>query len=544
MVDVSALAALIVAAVALLIAGLQLTQALLATAYVIKKCDRLVTGGVTRGGMREWHWRQFRFTVKYEAILFALPTSVYSSLGVSSTVQIGKPSPDIHRRALERRPKRSHYQGCWVSLVQDLVHSSLLRPEDICIREESGDRIPDDLTVAPTRVDALSVMLTCVAMGMQVMKFSPSSGQITLAGGSGSVSSSVHPTLGFMLHYDIFRNNPSIETDVARQHGEALRQSKGAWSYAIFGRFLDRTYASVFVKLMELQERQVELIKEQGWPEGSVSDTLYGAACFMAFGHVLVYKTVPPSHSRPWCAHFAEVIVKGHHKEIVEAKIKPQNALTLSREAGQLREAIVEEIGGSSLVHWKSLNANSLGVYQKEYQEYQSIFSAIFECEEPSKLLACPELVAILLDPGSGFHHNMDPSVYLAKSTMPIFWEAIQRADQAMAHIDKRQSVSFRIHAEKIVARTIVPLAEVGAPSWGRSTGILDQWPQVFNNACKEVLGSAELPKNLDSREIVSFAYLSLMRSAYYTIMMRASGDVGPGINDDSTPDTALAYMA
>ena len=200
MVDVSALAALIVAAVALLIAGLQLAQALLATAYVIKKCDLLVTGGVTRGGIREWHWRQFRFTVRYEAILFALPTPVYTSLGVSSTVQIDKPSPDIHRRALERRPKRSHYQGCWVSLVQDLVHFSLLHAEDICIREESGDRIPDDLTIAPTRVDALSVMLTCVAMGMQVISFSPSRGQVTLAGGNGSVSSSVHPTLGLMLH--------------------------------------------------------------------------------------------------------------------------------------------------------------------------------------------------------------------------------------------------------------------------------------------------------------------------------------------------------
>lgn len=97
MVNVSALAALIVAAVALLIAGLQLAQALLATAYVIKKCDRLVTGGVTRGGIREWHWRQFRFTVKYEAILFALPTPVYTDLGVRSTVEIDRPSPDIHR---------------------------------------------------------------------------------------------------------------------------------------------------------------------------------------------------------------------------------------------------------------------------------------------------------------------------------------------------------------------------------------------------------------------------------------------------------------
>lgn len=541
MVDVSALAALIVAAVALLIAGLQLTQALLATAYVIKKCDRLVTGGVTRGGIREWHWRQFRFTVKYEAILFALPTSVYTSLGVSPTVQIDKPALDVHGRALNRRSKRTHYQGCWVSLIQDLAHSSLLQPKDMSIREESGDRIPDDLMIAPTRVDALSVMLTCVAMGMQVINFSPSSGQITLAGGSGSISSSVHPTLGLMLHYEFFRNEPSINADVARQHGDALRQKEGVWSNAIFGRFIDASYSPEFVELVALQERQVEVLKDQGWPEDSVSDTMDGAACFMAFGRILVYKTVPPSHSRACCANFAEVIVKGHHDEILKANIRSQNALTLSERPGQLREAIIEEKGGSSPIHWEFA---LFDVPDVTIPEYSRLFSTFLKCEEPRKLIACPDLVAIVSDPRSNYLGNKDPSTYLAKAIMPVCWEIIQRADQSMAHIGEYYPEAFKFQAERIVARTIVPLAEVGAPSWGRSTKILDQWPHIFNNACTEVLESAELPEDFDSKGLVYYAYLSLMRSAYYTIMMRASGDVGPGIGDDSTPNTALAYMA
>lgn len=66
--DTAALAALVVAAVALLIASAQLTQQLLSTAYVIRKCDRIVTGGLTRGGTRQFHWRQFRFTVKYQTL--------------------------------------------------------------------------------------------------------------------------------------------------------------------------------------------------------------------------------------------------------------------------------------------------------------------------------------------------------------------------------------------------------------------------------------------------------------------------------------------
>ena len=100
MVDTAALAALVVAAVALVVAAAQLTQQLMATAYVIKKCDRIVTGGITRGGTRQWHWRQFRFTVKYQAVIFALPRPVYETLGISSTIQVNPPTKRLWDRAL------------------------------------------------------------------------------------------------------------------------------------------------------------------------------------------------------------------------------------------------------------------------------------------------------------------------------------------------------------------------------------------------------------------------------------------------------------
>lgn len=117
-----------------------------------------------------------------------------------------------------------------------------------------------------------------------------------------------------------------------------------------------------------------------------------------------------------------------------------------------------------------------------------------------------------------------------------------------MAHIIGKigtyEARDVKLQAEKIIARTIKPLAETGTPSWGRSSEILEQWPQIFDVACTDILEAAEFPKNLDKKGLVYYAYLSLMRSAYYTIMMRDSGDVGPGITDDSMPDTALAYMA
>lgn len=284
--DTSALAALVIAIVALAVAFAQLTQQVMATAYVIRKCDRIVTGGLTKGGIRQWHWRQFRFTVKYQAIVFALPASIYSALGVSQTVQVDPPAQEVWQEAHKTRGSRKSSQGCWVSFVQDLVMFTCLRPKDIGVMEESGDRIPDDLTVAPTRVDAITVMLTCIAMGMQVSRYSPTTGEITLSGGVGGVSSSIHPVLGCLLHYSVFANEPTIGLETAKRHGRALRQEHGVWANTVFGRFMDRSYRPEMTDLKALRSRKLAVLQAQGWPVNSFNDTIGGAACFMAFAHV------------------------------------------------------------------------------------------------------------------------------------------------------------------------------------------------------------------------------------------------------------------
>lgn len=142
----------------------------MATAYVFRKCDGIVTGGLTKGAVKQWHWRQFRFTVQYQAIVFKLPSSVYAALGVSPTNQldVDKPSQELWDRAVALRPKRNPSQGCWISFAEDIIKCACNLPEGIYVRVESADRIPGDLTVAPTRVDALTVMLVWIAMGMQV----------------------------------------------------------------------------------------------------------------------------------------------------------------------------------------------------------------------------------------------------------------------------------------------------------------------------------------------------------------------------------------
>ncbi|TGO56794.1 hypothetical protein BCON_0073g00280 [Botryotinia convoluta] len=73
MTDFIALVALIVALIALVVAVFQLAQQLMATGYVVRKCDSVVSGGVIRGGTRKFHWKQYCFTVKYQAVTFASP---------------------------------------------------------------------------------------------------------------------------------------------------------------------------------------------------------------------------------------------------------------------------------------------------------------------------------------------------------------------------------------------------------------------------------------------------------------------------------------
>ena len=121
--------------------------------------------------------------------------------------------------------------------VQDLVMSDCLLAEDVCVKAESGDRMPEDLALAPPRVDALTVLLTCIAMGMQVFRYSPTTGEIALAGGLGGVSSSAHPVLGCLLHYSVFANEPNTGFKVSKRHSHALGQENGVWANAVFGRF-------------------------------------------------------------------------------------------------------------------------------------------------------------------------------------------------------------------------------------------------------------------------------------------------------------------
>jgi len=66
---------------------------------------------------------------------------------------------------------------------------------------ESGDRIPEDLTVAPMQVDITTVALLCVAEGMKFSRYSLTTGESSMSGNIGAITSSVHPVLEGLMHY-------------------------------------------------------------------------------------------------------------------------------------------------------------------------------------------------------------------------------------------------------------------------------------------------------------------------------------------------------
>jgi hypothetical protein len=549
MAEISALAALVVAIVALLITSIQLTQQLMATAYVIRKCDRIVTGGLTKGGIRQWHWRQFRFTVRYQAIVFSLPPPLYTALGVSPTVRIDSPSRDLWSRALKLRSTRTTAQGCWISFIEDMVMCTCIRPENVCVMEESGDRIPEDLTVAPTRVDALAVMLTCVALGMQVLKYSPTTGEIALAGGVGGISSSVHPILGGLLHYSVFSNEPTIGFEAARRHGRALLQEKGVWAQTVFGKFRDRSYRPEYVLLRVLQTWKQSVLRERGWPEDSYADTIGGAACFMVFAYIDIYEAVPRSSVRRWCAHFAEVIVKAHHLDMDKDGMTAESALCLSPLYRQTRQKFIDTHGGSSpYLPWEDWNAAETSPSQRRNRDF-GLENELLDHPNLKNVLPCPALVACAVksaDANDSVPRSLDdrdPSSYVP---MDAALELILRADQCMRNIYQKHgewpNPEFGKCSERIVATSFKSLSEVGAPSWGSTFPHIDAWPQTFKTACEEVFNDQKL--SVDHKWVTEYAYLSILRASYYTIMMRAAGEIGPGLTEDTEPDTALAYMA
>ncbi|KAL8718091.1 MAG: hypothetical protein Q9181_008239 [Wetmoreana brouardii] len=401
------------------------------------------------------------------------------------------------------------------------------------------------------RVDSLTVLLSCIAMGMQVFKYSPTTGEITLSGGVGSVSSSTHPILGGLLHYNVFSDQPTIGLEIVRRHGRALQNNAGVWANAVFGRFRDRTYRPDMVPFEELVDRQIPILSREGWPEDSKTDTIGGAACFMAFGHVDVCDIGPPSVIRPWTAHFAEVIVKAHHVDILRSQSEVDELLAsgpplLSDEIAY----VISQYGCSS-----PYLPRTSGVDTSRYLALQ------LDSRTPSATTmlidkSLVERTEHLSSKGwAAFADNeQDPSSYCS---IQVLWALIGMIDDYIRHMHlKFQEAEYSRSwiapfIDSIVVKSISSLHAVGAPSWGNASLEVKNWPMIFQRAFDGVWQEIEqkcqwhpdIIQSLRPR-VRLYAELMILRSAYCTVMMRAAHPLGPGLVEWGKIETSMAYMA
>ena len=272
------------------------------------------------------------------------------------------------------------------------------------------------------------------------------------------------------------------------------------------------------------------------------------------------FEAVPPSVVRPWCAHFAEVIAKAHHVDIIERMPQPNDAFVLPVELRTSRDSLIERHGCSSPhLRWENINDKTEVISDKVIPG-PSVSDNMLRHIESKDVLAVHDLVIDLnSNCRQSFANNSafderDPSVYVSMATA---WEIIMRADQYMRHIyvlcHGATNPHFHTLVNRIVATAISSLSEVGAPSWGlpiSAQAISNFWRETFPAACHKVL---DAPSTLQIDAVRDLGYdhwipiyarLNILRAAYYTLMMRAAGEPGPGLDEESRIDTALAYMA
>jgi len=437
---------------------------------------------------------------------------VYASLNVRPTVTVTpETTKGLWDRAVELRPERKTSQGCWVSFVQDMA-PCILR-ENLGRKWESGDRVPEDLTVAPVQVDIITVALLCVAAGMKFSRYSPATGEIGMSGEIGAITSAVHPVLGGLMHYTpgvLATTDESLEE--MRMHSRAVNQGKGVWANAVFGKFNDRGIGRGFLDFTMLQRAIQDSMPGYGWlrHEG------IRAAGFMALATVDVYIVTPPTCIHSWCAHFAEVIVKAHLNEI-----QGREPVTYPPDFPDARASMIENHGASSPhIPWDQLDhahlANTIPDFSKSPIEPLQPLNLVTQ-----DLLSC------------GTNETEDPSQFV---TSTAAWEVIMNADAA-SHALEKEVPGIRDYSNHVVAASIIQLGD--APSLDRATA----WPQDVLRTCRTTSADENFPPE-KQRQIFAHAKLSMLRASYLTIMLKAAGSVGPGLARDSELVTGLAYMA
>lgn len=204
----SAVAALLVAFVALIVTSAQAVQQYLASGQLIRICDSVVYGKMPGQGRRIWEFSQFRFRVVYSIPQISLPASLWSAIPSTlpdeegdltlpdlqtSTTQ-NKPGPkQVIIKQFETQMGRSRDFVCgeasWVSFCRAIQHSggNSLRYEMV---EGDADRCPTDLPVVPMQLSMRDVVTLATMAGMECTDISYQQQSLSMQGSTGTITSS------------------------------------------------------------------------------------------------------------------------------------------------------------------------------------------------------------------------------------------------------------------------------------------------------------------------------------------------------------------
>lgn len=247
---ISAVVALVVAALAFVVAFAQALQQYFITGQLIRLCDSVVFGDLPGQGHRIWQMSQLRFRVVYEipqigiapelwpssatASLARKDTSLSNLMG-SETPAAGFASPllptttedppqqrswFVRRWQTQMRHKTYVGEASWASFVRT-VHPSCHRSTFLSSRHGDADRCPAELPTVPMPVSLRDTVVMALMTGMECTAASFDRGSVSMQGPAGTITSAQHPILGPLIHFS--PRNSDVRHAIGR-HGVITKE--------------------------------------------------------------------------------------------------------------------------------------------------------------------------------------------------------------------------------------------------------------------------------------------------------------------------------
>lgn len=239
----TAVAAMVIAILAMLVATAQALQQYLVTGHLIRLCDSVVFGRMPGSGHRIFEMSQLRFRIVYSMPQVSLRSNLWPRVSphVPSYANGAEPVPDLGlgKGAGWASPGRNlpalPGEASWVSFCR-AVQGSCGRSLVLELIQGDADRCPSDLPNVPMPMSMRDIATMALMAGMKCTQASFESKSLSMQGAIGTITTSQHPILGPLLHFSP-RNSSGIEIQDMTPNDGTVNPSWMArmWDDAVVG---------------------------------------------------------------------------------------------------------------------------------------------------------------------------------------------------------------------------------------------------------------------------------------------------------------------